>query len=142
MDNNPSYHHGNLEQTLIRAATAMISEAGVEQLTMRALAQRIGVSRTAAYHHFKNKNELLCAIAEQGFGLWQARFDPLLASRPQPLAPWLERFIQTYMAFARDYGEQYDLMFGRPIWKSGTPTASLRTLSAEVFQQYVHFIRH
>ena len=61
--NNSSYHHGNLRQTLLSAATQMIAENGIESLSLRKLADKVSVSRTAAYHYFDDKNDLLCAIA-------------------------------------------------------------------------------
>ena len=62
-----NYHHGDLQQRLLDEATLMIEESGIEGLSLRKLALRAGVSRTAPYHHFKDKNELLCAIAENGY---------------------------------------------------------------------------
>jgi len=61
------YHHGDLTKSLLEAAAAIIKEQGVESLSMRKLADKVGVSRTAPYHHFKDKNALLCALAERGF---------------------------------------------------------------------------
>ncbi|MDB2384395.1 TetR/AcrR family transcriptional regulator [Endozoicomonas sp.] len=141
MANNRQYHHGNLEHVLLEEATRMIGESGVEQLSMRGLADSVGVSRTAAYHHFKNKNELLCAIAEAGFQAWQQRFSNLFSQRPEPLMPWLRQFVQRYIGFARDHSEQYDLMFGRPVWKNGEATVSLERCSGATFHQYVEFIK-
>ena len=67
-----SYHHGDLRSSLLEAAKAMLSESGIEGLSLRKLADRVGVSRTAPYHHFKDKNELLCAIAQEGFDHWHS----------------------------------------------------------------------
>ncbi len=135
------YHHGNLEQVLIKEATLIIGEQGVEKLSMRGLAERTGVSRTAAYHHFSNKNELLCAIAEAGFNNWNGHFEPLFQTRPEPLRPWLQGFVKRYVAFAQTHSEQYDLMFGRPVWKNGQPTDTLKAISASTFHRYVEFLR-
>jgi len=69
--NKSNYHHGDLRSTLINAANVLLKEMGIEGLSLRKLADKVGVSRTAPYHHFKDKNQLLCAIAEQGFVHWQ-----------------------------------------------------------------------
>ncbi len=119
----------------------MIRESGVEALSMRVLAERVGASRTAAYHYFNNKNALVSAIAESGFQAWERHFSPLFQQPPVPLESWLRKFAGQYITFAQDHGEQYDLMFGRPVWKNGEPSDSLKALSSEVFQQYVTFIR-
>ena len=76
-NNSSSYHHGNLRQTLVSTATLMIAENGIESLSLRKLADNVGVSRTAAYHYFQDKNDLLCAIAANGFKRWQNSLDQL-----------------------------------------------------------------
>ena len=137
-----SYHHGDLRQSLLSEATTMIAETGVEKLSMRSLAERVGVSRTAAYHHFKDKNDLLCAIAEQGFNSWQQHFSALLTRPPVDLKQWFRQFVQVYIDFAREHAEQYDLMFARAIWKTGEPTHSLQEVSTKCFQGYVEYIEY
>ena len=117
----------------------MIGEQGVDGISMRALAERVGVSRTAAYHHFQDKNALLCAIAEQGFEKWQAHFAQLM--RERDMNSWLTAFVHAYLDFSREHPEEYDLMFGRPVWKNGAPTESLKTASFACFQHYVDLIR-
>lgn len=66
-DQAAPYHHGDLRAALLDAAAEMIAAEGVEGVTMRALAQRLGVSRTAPYRHFADKAALLTAVATEGF---------------------------------------------------------------------------
>jgi AcrR family transcriptional regulator len=61
------YHHGNLRQTLIDAAVELIAETGPRGFTLREAARRAGVSHNAPYRHFQDKDELLAAVAAQGF---------------------------------------------------------------------------
>lgn len=56
------YHHGSLEQALLDEAVAQIRERGAEQVSLRGLAQRVGVSASAAYQHFPDKAALLTAV--------------------------------------------------------------------------------
>ena len=119
----------------------MMAASGVEKLSMRGLAEEVGVSRTAAYHHFKDKNELLCAIAEQGFNHWYEQMGSRLKGIPEDLEAWFREFSHAYIDFARNHAEQYDLMFGRPIWKNGQPTEALRQISFDAFQRYADFVR-
>lgn len=58
---------------LIAAGLALINEKGVDALTMRSLADSVGMTPMAFYNHFANKRELLAAIAEQVVGA--ARFE-------------------------------------------------------------------
>ena len=61
------YHHGDLRTTLLRAAEAHIALEGTERLSLRALAREAGVSATAPYRHFDDRQALLVALATDGF---------------------------------------------------------------------------
>ena len=60
-----AYHHGNLVEALIAATIEIIQERGVEQLSVREVAKRAGVSPGAPFRHFRSKTALLTAVAEQ-----------------------------------------------------------------------------
>src|SRR5215475_13161821 len=62
-----SYHHGNLKSVLLDAGVALIGEVGPQGFTIREVARRAGVSHNAPYRHFRDKDELLEAIAVEGF---------------------------------------------------------------------------
>lgn len=136
-----TYHHGDLRKTLLDTATTIIREGGVETLSIRKLADQVGVSRTAPYHHFKDKNELLCAIAEQGFLLQDQAVKKIPAQYPR-LAPaaLFKQYVLAYIRFANEQPETYDLMFGREIWKTGTPTESLKVISKSSFRIWVEWV--
>ncbi|HKN08248.1 MAG TPA: helix-turn-helix domain-containing protein, partial [Pseudomonadota bacterium] len=61
------YHRVNLKQSLLDAAVALIGEAGPQAFTLREVARRAGVSHNAPYRHFRDKDDLLAAVAAQGF---------------------------------------------------------------------------
>jgi len=61
-----AYHHGDLRRALLDEALAVIGERGVEGLSLREVAARIGVSHAAPYHHFTDKSSLLHALAFEG----------------------------------------------------------------------------
>jgi AcrR family transcriptional regulator len=62
-----TYHHANLRKTLLDAAVALIDEVGPRAFTLREVARRAGVSHNAPYRHFASKDELLVAVAAEGF---------------------------------------------------------------------------
>jgi AcrR family transcriptional regulator len=67
------YHHGNLKEALLDAAVAMIAETGPRGFTLREAARRAGVSHNAPYRHFRDRNDLLAAVATDGFDRLNAR---------------------------------------------------------------------
>src|ERR1700742_5220828 len=66
------YHHGDLRRALLRAAVDILEGEGPSALSLRAVAREAGVSPAAPYHHFKDKSELLNAVAMEGFARLKA----------------------------------------------------------------------
>ena len=62
-----TYHHGNLEAALIGAATAMVRANGAEHLSLRAVAAEVGVSPSAAYHYYPDKDCLIFGVGKELF---------------------------------------------------------------------------
>lgn len=60
-----TYHHGNLRQALIDMAVQVAEESGHEELSIRELSRRLGVSSGAPFRHFANRASLMAAIAEE-----------------------------------------------------------------------------
>lgn len=135
------YHHGELRPALLQAASSIIRESGMDALSMRRLADQVGVSRTAPYHHFKDKNELLCAIAEMGFAdqdrMIRAVVDEIGAEDGARL---FENWVHAYIRFANENPETYELMYGKDIWKRGEPTPNLRQVSKASFRLWVDMV--
>lgn len=61
-----SYHHGDLRSALVCAAMARVEEVGAEHVSLRSVAAEVGVSPSAAYHHFADKDALLGEVAAVG----------------------------------------------------------------------------
>jgi AcrR family transcriptional regulator len=57
----------NLPNVLRTAARAILDEAGPDGIGLRETARRVGVSATAVYRHFTNKQHLLSSVAAEGF---------------------------------------------------------------------------
>ena len=67
MDTPRRTHRSNLPNALRAAARGMLDEAGPDAVGLRETARRVGVSATAAYRHFTNKEDLLASVAAEGF---------------------------------------------------------------------------
>jgi AcrR family transcriptional regulator len=61
------YRPSNLPEALRAATRAILDEAGPDAVSLREAARRVGASKTAAYRHFANKEELLASVAAEGF---------------------------------------------------------------------------
>jgi len=62
-----TYHHGDLESALLRAATKMVRAGGAEHLSLRAVAAEVGVSPSAAYHYYPDKDSLIADVGRHLF---------------------------------------------------------------------------
>ncbi|WP_374139319.1 TetR/AcrR family transcriptional regulator, partial [Sphingomonas sp.] len=62
-----TYHREDLRGELLRAGRAYIAEHGHHSLSVRTLANTVGVSPGAPYHHFKDRRALLLALAIDGY---------------------------------------------------------------------------
>lgn len=89
-------------------AIALVRERGVGELSMRALAGRIGVTAPALYAHFANREALLRACAQVGYDELDARFR---AGDPQSPIDMIWVSSRSYVGFAMDEPELFALMF-------------------------------
>ena len=104
----PTYHHGDLRQSLLDATLALLAEG--EEPSLRAVARRAGVSPMAPYRHYPDKDALLTAVALRGIeGLHQAISD---ADRAAPAGAGLVAQSLAYVRYAADHPVLFRLMFG------------------------------
>lgn len=137
-----SYHHGDLRSALIIAATHRLENLGIEELSLRKLAEDLGVSRTAPYHHFKDKNALLSAIAASGFEEWKAIATNIFEHSTEPAPVRLRAFIHAYIGYAAKHPQLYDLMFGRTLWQHNEASQGLKDVAFPTFQYQVEMTRY
>lgn len=143
MHKEPStpYHHGDLRHSLLNAARLMIRQDGIEALSLRKLADVVGVSRTALYHHFENKNDLVCAIVAEGFAALHQLMDAATARESGSPRQRFTTFVHGYVRFATQEAELYDLMFSRTTWKQHSPTEALHSTARNGFRRMIEMVR-
>ncbi|HLO75245.1 MAG TPA: TetR/AcrR family transcriptional regulator [Magnetospirillum sp.] len=107
---NKPYHHGNLAAALVVAAARLIEESGAATLSLREVARLAGVSATAVYRHFTDKEALLAAVAARGFATLVERFEQATSGKPPRDALTAQGL--AYIAFAQDHPHLHSLMFG------------------------------
>jgi AcrR family transcriptional regulator len=106
------YHHGDLRQALLDQALRTIDQLGAEALTLRGVGEALGVSRTALYRHFADKQALLAAVAREGFRtLRRGLVDAW--DRHGHGAAGFEAMADAYLQFAIAHPAHYRVMFGR-----------------------------
>ena len=118
--NNKNYHHGDLKAALIAAGLAEIEEKGLESLSLRSIAARVGVSHTAPKNHFDGLRGLLTAIATVGFERHAAEMRKDVDDQP-PGKARLEAAGKGYLRFAMQHAELFKLMFSSALCDADDP---------------------
>ncbi|MEH6570557.1 MAG: TetR/AcrR family transcriptional regulator [Halioglobus sp.] len=136
-----NYHHGNLRAELLDTALQQLHKVGVDALSLRALARNVGVSQTAPYRHFADKNELLAALATRGYkDLLQALRAAGDATGDCPRER-LIAFAHAYVDYAANHPDLFKLMFG-PILQPTEKYPELREAIRETFGLVQEILRH
>jgi AcrR family transcriptional regulator len=65
------YHHGALRETALVEGLKHLADVGVVKFSLREVARRLGVTPTALYHHFPDREDLLFALAREGLQQFQ-----------------------------------------------------------------------
>lgn len=101
-----------LRQQIIAAAHQLLLERGsVAAVSIRDVAERVGVTPPAIYLHFEDKERLFYECCRQGFELFAARLVPVLSSGGSPIER-IKRIGEEYVAFGLDHPQQYRVLFG------------------------------
>ena len=110
--NRPSYHHGQLRESLLKAAESVIAERGVDAFSLRETARRAGVSPAAPAHHFGDARGLLTALATLAFAEFgDALAAGVAATKPDGPEAMLQAQGIAYVRFALQHRAKFDLMW-------------------------------
>ena len=111
-----TYHHGALAGALVDEALAQIRVEGAERVTLRGVAQAVGVSPSAAYNHFADKDALLAAVIAACFAELDRRLDtavgPLTSDDDATAIRRLRVLAEAYVAFAHEDPNVFRHAFG------------------------------
>jgi len=100
-----TYRHGNIKADAIKATYEAVAASGHANVSLRRIAEELGVAHRALYNHFKNKEDLLDAVATEAF-------NQLAAKLRRAKTP--KSYLDTYMGFAFETPPLYALMTSRP----------------------------
>lgn len=97
-----------LQRTVIDAAVGIVASTGPDDLSLREVARRAGVSHQAPYHYFKDREGLFAAICAEGFHLLTETMTATTSASPESM------FI-AYVTFAIDHPGHFRVMFRHDI---------------------------
>ena len=100
-----TYRHGNLKAAALKAAFALVAKGGHEQLSLREVADAVGVAHRSLYNHFRDREALLDAVATEAYN----RLAAILVKANSPAD-----YTAKYVRFALANRALYALMTSRP----------------------------
>jgi AcrR family transcriptional regulator len=123
---------------ILAAAERIHRKAGIEALSMRAVAKGVGITPMAIYRHFRDKNALIAALVELGFARWEQHLAEAVRARTPRQR--IEHALVAYAEFALDEPRMFELMFlvprqhipQAPASLASTPSRSFASLIAAV----------
>ena len=105
------YHHGDLKAQLIAQGLKLLDTEGYENFSLRKVAKLCGVSQTAPYRHFKNKDDLIGAIAGHAMDAFARKLEEAVALHPGDPMAQLEEMGVAYVRFFAENPETLRLLF-------------------------------
>ena len=111
MPKKKTYHHGDLKNALIKAGVEILAKDGVSGLSLRKVAKKAGVSHTAPYSHFADKQALIAAISTEGFRQLYERLSGVTEKYKTKPSTQLIEVAWAYVQFALDDRDRFKVMF-------------------------------
>jgi AcrR family transcriptional regulator len=136
-----AYHHGNLRAELLEQAIAQLRETPPEQLSLRAVARALGVSQTAPYRHFNDKEALLAAASTRGYEQLLSSLQAAREAAGDSAAEQLRSVARAYVDFAAEEEQLFKLMFG-PLAQPSARHPDLREVSRETLYLVQAILAH
>lgn len=135
-----NYHHGDLKNALIKAGVEILSKDGIEGLSLRKVAQKAGVSHSAPYAHFPDKQSLIAAISTEGFNQLYAELDAAILANPKSPKKQLQQGARAYVQFALNNADTFKIMFSGVLEKEKDYPAFVE-ISSKTFERVVDVVR-
>jgi AcrR family transcriptional regulator len=134
------YHHGDLKNALIKAGVEILTREGTGGLSLRKVAQRAGVSHSAPYAHFPDKQALIAAISTEGFNQLYLQLDAATSPYVGNPEKQLIEASRAYIQFGMQHSDTFKIMFSGVLEKEKDYPAFVE-ISNKTFDLVVGIVR-
>jgi AcrR family transcriptional regulator len=140
-ERNPRGEGERLRATLLEAATELFAESeNPDDVSVRAVTARAGVSPTALYLHFDGREQLVRAVSEACFAELGAAMRAAEEAAGEDPRDQLVALGHAYLRFAREHPGRYAVLFLRQI-REPDPEAEEPKIGMQVFENLVEVVR-
>lgn len=108
---NENYHHENLKFELIEKGLKLLDEEGYDNFSLRKVAKACNVSHTAPYRHYKNKDDLILAIALEALHKFNQTLQGAVDKYPNDYKSQIKEMGYSYVKFFVENPEYLRLLF-------------------------------
>lgn len=134
------YHHGDLKNALIKAGVEILAKEGVSGLSLRKVAQHAGVSHSAPYAHFPDKQSLIAAISTEGFTQLYTELEAAISPYSKNPKKQLLEGVKAYVRFAEENTDTFKIMFSGVLEKE-KDYPSFVEISSKTFKLVVRVVQ-
>lgn len=134
------YHHGDLKNALIEAGVEILAKEGVSGLTLRKVALHAGVSHSAPYAHFPDKQSLIAAITTESFNQLYAELEAAISPYSKNPKKQLLEGAKAYVRFAEENIDTFKIMFSGVLEKEKDYPAFVE-ISSKTFKLVVGVVQ-
>ncbi|MHA4871751.1 TetR/AcrR family transcriptional regulator [Duganella sp. PWIR1] len=129
-----TYHHGDLRASLLASALTVVEAEGYEAVSLRGLAEQLGVSRGAPYRHYPERDKLLAELAEVGFNRLNEFAQQTSAKARDPVAS-LVGAAQQFLQFVDEHPQLFRLMYESGLLQRIDDFPSLAQAQSSVYER-------
>jgi AcrR family transcriptional regulator len=108
----PRAETGEKQTAILAAARDILAEGGLDALSMRAVAARVGTTPTAIYHYFEGKDDLVGQVVAHGFRQSEVHLWKAVERFPKGSIDRLAALGEAYIRFAMDHRPYFTIIFG------------------------------
>ncbi|MFQ5702393.1 MAG: TetR/AcrR family transcriptional regulator [Gemmatimonadales bacterium] len=110
---------GDVEAAILEAARDLLAHGGEQELSMRHVAEEVGISATAIYHYFDGKQDLVNRVVHMGFQRFGAYLEEAMAAHPEGSLERMHALGKAYLRFALENKAYFRVIFSL---RSKTPS--------------------
>ncbi|WOO35896.1 TetR/AcrR family transcriptional regulator [Anaerocolumna sp. AGMB13020] len=131
------YHHGDLKKEMIIKGIQLLNEENYEDFSLRKIAAMCGVSHSAPYKHFKNKDELILAIILEVSNSFKKALEEAVQRYPKEAENQIIELGKCYVRFMVENPDYMRFIFINPSHKNLNlvPVPDYETNPYQIFQK-------
>lgn len=100
-----------VEAAIVDAAKDLLADRGMQGVSMRALAERVGITAAALYHYFENKDDLVRRVVRQGFDRFGEYLRSAANAHPAGSLERVRAIGEAYLRFALENQAYFRVLF-------------------------------